>query len=264
MRDRALGIGLIGFVIACVAVYVIGLDEAVLKVLGNLAQTLSGLLAAFFLFRAALAFSKEDTVRPYWLWLAVGYVLNALGFITFAVYETVLGLEVPTPSLADAFWWLSYPALFFGTVALLRQYLNSGLAVQRNNWTWAIVAVMVAASCYFLGVPILTSDASWGEKLSLLAYPIMDAFLFGASVAIALIIRQFGAGKLGAPWTFIGLGMITVTVADMVYTYLTLQETYATGNLVDLGWVLQGALVAWGGILQYRLVRGEGAATEAA
>lgn len=264
MSTRTTGTLLILFVIASVAAYLIGLDESTLKVVGNLAQTLSGLLAAFFLYRAAASFAKEDGVRPYWLWLAVGYVLNALGFITYALYETVLGLEVPSPSIADLFWWLSYPALFIGTVALLRQYVNSGLGLSRNQWTWAIVGVALLATGYFLGVPVLTSEESWLEKAVVLSYPILDLFLFGASVSIALIMRQFGAGKVGAPWTFISLGMITVTVADVIYTYLSYQETYATGNLVDLGWVLQGALVAWGGILQYRLVKGEGQSTAAA
>lgn len=264
MRNRGLGIGLILFVVATLAVYLAGLDESLLKILGNLAQTISGLLAAFFLYRAAAAFSREDSVRPYWLWLSAGYLLNALGFVAYAWYEIVLGQEVPTPSLADILWIATYPALIFGTIALLRQYISSGLALHRNNWTWLVTGLVVVGAGYFLVVPIAASDAPWVEKVILLAYPVLDAILFAASFSIALIMRQFGSGKLGAPWTYIALGMIAVAGADMIYTYLTIQETYATGNLVDLGWVLQGALVAWGGILQHRLVKAAGAAQEVA
>lgn len=264
MQNRAYGIGLILFVVACVVAYVIGLDEAVIKVVGNGAQVISGLLAAFFLYRAAAGFSGEDSVRPYWIWLSIGYVLNAAGFLAFAWYEIVLGQEVPAPSIADLLWIAAYPALLYGSIALLRQYTSSGLAVQINKWSWGAAAVAVLLAGYFLMWPAVTSDVSLLEKVVLLAYPVLDVFLFAAAITIALMMRQFGAGQIGAPWTFIALGMITVTVADMVYTYLAAAELYETGNLVDLGWVLQGALVAWGGILQYRLVKGAGSTNRAA
>jgi len=264
MRNRVFGLGLLLFVLASVAAYLIGLEESVLTVVGNAAQTLSGLLAAFFVFRAAMAFSKEDTVRPYWIWLAVGYLLNGLGFLTYAWYEIVLGLEVPFPGIADLFWIASYPALIISSFALLKQYVNSGLAVQINKWSWGAVLVVFLLAAYFTMLPIAAGEEGWLEKAVMLAYPILDVVLFAASIIIALMMRQFGAGRLGAPWTFIALGMIAVTAADMVYNYLTIEELYQTGSLVDLGWVLQGALVAWGGILQYRLVKGEGKEIQAA
>lgn len=257
MRHRYTAWALIALVVATLAVYLAGPDESVLSVVGNGSQTLAGLLAAAFLFRAAAAFSRDDAVRPFWIWLAVGFLLNALGFGAYAWYEIVLGVEVPTPSVADLLWLLAYPALIYGSIALLRRYMNAGLGLQVNRLTGVAVAVVVILAVYFLIVPIIGSDAGLLEKAVVLAYPLLDLVMFAASVSIALMMRQFGSGKVGAPWTFIALGMMTVTVADMVFTYLSMQDLYHTGNLVDLGWILQGALVAWGGILQYRLVKGD-------
>lgn len=255
MNGKLARVGLVFFFMVTAAIYLLKPEESLLKLLGNSAQSLAGLLAAILLYRTATAFHKDDTVRPYWMWLAAGYVLNALGFITYAVMEIGLGLEVPTPSLADLFWGLSYPALIYGTFALLRTYTNSGLAVQVNKLAWVATGVVFLGAGYFLMLPILQDGASsLGEKLFLLLYPVGDVILFGASAAIALMMRQFGEGKLGLPWTFIALGMITVTLGDMIYTYLSAADLYHTGHVVDLSWVLQGCLVAWGGILQYRLV----------
>ncbi|HYG57619.1 MAG TPA: hypothetical protein VD902_06090 [Symbiobacteriaceae bacterium] len=265
MKGKFAGAMIILFFLISLTIYLVKPDETTLKILGNAAQTIAGLLAAVYLFRTASAFSREDSVRPYWLWLAAGYVLNALGFITYALWETVLGLEVPTPSLADLFWGLSYPALIYGSLAMLRTYVNSGLAVRINPLSWVGTLVVFLAAGYFLMLPTLQdTEAGLLEKFVLLLYPVGDVFLFAASTAIALMMRQFGSGKLGAPWTFIALGMITVTLGDMVYTYLSAQDLYETGNLVDLSWVLQGCLVAWGGILQYRLVKEGPAANSAA
>jgi len=257
MRKQLFGTALILFVSVTLVVYLWGPAEEMLTIVGNVAQTLAGLLSAVMLFRTASAFTRTDAAKPYWTWLSVGYLFNALGFVIYAWSELVLGLEVPTPSLADLFWVLTYPALLFGTFGMMRLYATSGLAVEINKLSWVAGAAVFLVAGYFLMLPIITSDAGWLEKVTLLAYPLFDAVLFAASISIALMMRQFGVGKLGAPWTFIALGMIAVAGADMIYTYLSAQGLYETGNLVDLGWVLQGALVAWGGALQYRLVKGE-------
>lgn len=264
MKQRFAAWALTALVAVTLMVYLIQPGEDLLVMVGNGSQTLAGLLAAIFLFRAASAFSKTDEVRSLWVWLAIGFGFNALGFATYAWYELIQGVEVPSPSLADLFWIAAYPAQLYGAFALLRRYVNAGFGLQVSKVTWGVVAAAMALVTYFLVVPTIAGEGDWLEKAVVLAYPLLDVVLFGCSVAIVLTMRQFGAGKLGAPWQFIALGMITVTAADMIYTYLSMQDLYQTGNLVDLGWILQGALVAWGGILQYHLVRGDGAGEQVA
>ncbi|MGE5673524.1 MAG: hypothetical protein ACM3XM_06505, partial [Mycobacterium leprae] len=219
MKNGVTGPLLIAFFLLTIGLYLVKPGGAAMTVGGNTAQTIAGLLAAVYLFRTALAFGKADKVRPYWLWLAVGYVLNALGFLIYAFAELVLGPAVPSPSWADLCWIASYPALIYGSFALLRSYATSGLVVRVSKASWGAAIVVFLLAGYFLMWPII-ADGETGllEKMVLLAYPVGDALLFAASFAVALMMRQFGAGKLGAPWTFIALGMIAATVSDMVYT----------------------------------------------
>ncbi|HEY3367472.1 MAG TPA: hypothetical protein VGK74_20645 [Symbiobacteriaceae bacterium] len=264
-RNRLIAYVMLALFLATLVTYLAHPAEAVLTAVGNAAQTVALFAAAVYIYRAAGAFSKEDTVRRYWMWLGTGLLLNATGYLIYGIMEVILHAEMSSPSLPDLFWILSYPVMIYPTVALLRGYLTSGLPIKLNPWSWVLTGAALVISGYFLVLPILQdTEIELLKKLVPLIYPVGDAIIFAAAVSIALMMRQFGAGRLGTPWTFLALGMIAASASDMVYTYLSAQDLYQTGNLIDLGWVLQGFLMAWGGILQYQLIKGDTAVAEAA
>jgi len=80
-------------------------------------------------------------------------------------------------------------------------------------------------------MPIFSSG---GDRLTLaldVAYPVMDLALFTLSFLGFLI---FFEGKLGDAWLLISLGLVLTAVADLLFSYTTLQGIYFEGHPSEL------------------------------
>jgi len=153
-----------------------------------------------------------------------------LGETGWAIYTLVLGVEIPYPSIADVFWLSGYFPLF---LALYWYVKTFGFVLSRRTLvilmtTVFVLSVLVSA---VLITPILGAEEDSITMLVDFAYPLLDLVLFSVAV---LGLAVFLKGNLGKSWLLINAGILSNVGADILFSYMTAQETYYSGHPLEL------------------------------
>lgn len=214
---------------------------------------------------AAIGFvaSRRCTGRPRrgWLLLALGCLSWGLGEATWAVYEVVLQIETPFPSIVDVGYLGALPLMLGGIVMLMPRESDA------RHWadvlsTGATALVGAALIWHFVVRDIFAqSDVTMVPKLLSAAYPVADLLLLAV---LALALRKVWRGIAGIILAVLFTGLLAFLTADLVFAYLEVNDRYVSGNLVtDPAWVFGFLLVAYAAGLQalfepeYRVVLSE-------
>ncbi|HEX6291050.1 MAG TPA: bifunctional diguanylate cyclase/phosphodiesterase [Herpetosiphonaceae bacterium] len=169
---------------------------------------------------------------PWYLFL-LAQILTSLGNAAWTYYELVLGIESPFPSLADALYLVGYLSLIAGMLLLVHRRMR------REDRGSVIDATIVAVSIGILGWVYLMEPYTRNPALTLaeqfvsMAYPLLDICLVAIIVNLLLSPGPHPRSYIFLAWSF---SLILLT--DVVYAIMQLNRTYATGSIVDFGWLL--------------------------
>ena len=179
-----------------------------------------------------------------WLVFGIGLAFNAAGEVYYSLAFGDSG-HVPSPSLADLFYLLYYPAAYIALVMLVRRRVDRFGAAQWLDG--AIAATASAALIAAVAFESISHDATTGSTAAIatnFAYPVGDMILLSIVVgAFALANWRPGRG-----WLLLGLGLAASAVADTSYLYSTANGTYAVGGLMDATWLVAALAIgaaAW-------------------
>ena len=181
---------------------------------GNLLRPIS---AAVALSLAIIVVSRQKVSGIFgrsYLFLACGLGLYFIAEILWGYYSIGLGIEVPFPSLADAFWLAAYAPFGYGLFSLSRLYSKQGKSRMKAA---AIMSLSVAAfASYYVLQLISVSDLTDPLPLAIsITYPILDAILL---VPALLVILSSGKGYLtSVPWIFVS--WVFTTIADGIFGF---------------------------------------------
>ncbi|MGI9125964.1 MAG: putative bifunctional diguanylate cyclase/phosphodiesterase, partial [Mycobacterium sp.] len=176
--------------------------------------------------------SAHDRLRAGWIALSAALTAWTVGEILWFYDDIILG-EIPFPSAADGFFLL-FPIGAAAALLLFRSRRGEG-----SNIGVLLDGVIVAGSLFIVSWVLVMSRvyaagaATTFEFGLLLAYPVLDLVL----VWIATMTLVGAPAGQRVPMTLITLGLACMAVADSGYAYLSAQEQYTSGSLVDLGWV---------------------------
>ena len=214
------------------ALWILGMvvlaDTPAAQELSNLGLTGAALLAGCAAwFRAR---RHQGSVARFWRLLGIAALSWSAGQMVWTYYESVLGQEVPFPSLADV-GSLGLPP--FAAAALLSLPLSApGLAGRVRT---LLDGLMVAASLLLcswiivLGPVIRSGSDSFLAQLISLAYPIGDVIVITLVLYTWLRARHLHQ-RLPLSLSLVGTGLLAFAVADSGFTYLTTIEAYSWGT----------------------------------
>ena len=159
------------------------------------------------------------------------------------VYDLVLRVAVPVPSWADVGYLGAIP---LAAAALL---CHPGMHTAGSHKTRATLdglaigtAVLLLSWTFVLGSLWRHTDLTTAGGIVALAYPFGDIVII---FLIVLSVRSMTAtGRRPLLWVLVGL--FAMAVSDSTYAYLVEVGRYATGNLVDIGWVVGYLAIAVG------------------
>lgn len=223
----------------------------------NLAQLVAPLAAAGLAVRASLLASLP---RQRWSWalLAGASLVFTCGQLFWTFYEVGLAREVPTPSIADAVWYLAYP---LGFVALMLQAPPSrGGRLRLVVGLDALIFVLggIVMSWHPVILPTLQQSPDVLLAVVNMAWPAGSFFL---AFALALLILEFPLERVPR-WVLLLLaGVLVQVAADLGYASLVLQGTYRTGSLIDPLWPLAFALIGLAAVSYARCAADPGEST---
>jgi diguanylate cyclase (GGDEF)-like protein len=183
-------------------------------------------------------------IRRGWGALAVACWSWAAGQAAWTVYENVLGIAAPYPSLADI-GYLGFPAAALVGLAFLAPP-GSGLATPRRVLDALLVgcAVGLVAWVTVLDPVIGTSGDSMLHAAASVVYPVADAVLLSVTV---LTLAQTRDAPLR--WGLLGAAVLAMAASDATFAYQIAVGTYATGSAVEWGWRIAFCLLGIAGTL---------------
>ncbi|MBN2117562.1 MAG: EAL domain-containing protein [Anaerolineales bacterium] len=248
---------------AALAAILLGFDLAITLLLtdpqqkiiySDIISPVFDLLASAVLFLAAkqsAAYSKRLAIA--WGMIALSVFTYAMGDINWAILE--LGFqEPPFPSIADVFYLAYYLFLLIGVFLLLDKPATRAEQITNVLDVAIVMAAAILGFWNFLLGPIVSSyaDAPLRELAILIAYPVADLVLLWA---LLRIIYKPPDQQDEAP-AFLLAGSIAVTIiADCIYIYQSLLDTYISGGILDIGWRATILLAGLAGVSQITAIQ---------
>ena len=189
------------------------------------------------------ALRASGRYRTVWLLIGLGMLSWAIGQLIWDYYEVVLKRDVPFPSLADAGYLGEVP---FVAAALIR--LPSGTRSMAGRVRTLLDGTIVAAALLLvswmlvLGKVFHSGSGSVLAQVLSLAYPLSDVVIVTIVVYAILRARQTGR-RVPVPLLLVGIGLVSLSVADSGFTYQTAIGSYYSGAPIDTGWFIGYLLV---------------------
>jgi diguanylate cyclase (GGDEF)-like protein len=225
-------------------------DEAQRIFATNLTYTsVSVLCTVPFYFAARMAFQQSQK-RVFYAWAVIftAQFFFALGDISWFLLEAILHQE-PFPSIADGFFLVYYPLFLTGILLLPKKVSSQEERIKKG----LDMGMIVIASTILFGNFLIGPIAANGKDDPLLAtvlsimYPAGDLLLLWGLVA--LIYHQTNR-KDGLPLLLLAVSMFTTIVTDCIFSIQSLSDSYVSGSLLDMGWIISYLFAAFAGYHQ--------------
>jgi diguanylate cyclase (GGDEF)-like protein len=209
-------------------------------------------LNALSVFALSLAASqskeKSKRISLAWYFIAIAQLSFVIGDLLWFIFEGILHIE-PFPSIADLFYVLYYPILF-GGIFLFPRVKTSKIELTKNTIDLSLILLSAGLVLWFF---LLSPSASGLEEESFLvkfltiAYPAGDLVLFSA---ILLLIYNYPREREQSALFFLIASIFVQIIADIIFSYQSLAESYVSASWVDCGWVFGYLFLGIAGIIQ--------------
>jgi diguanylate cyclase (GGDEF)-like protein len=166
-----------------------------------------------------------------WYFLAAGIGCFVVGDGIFSWYDA-RDVRAPFPGLPDVVYLLAYPLLFVAIGKVVHRSGARGSAAWLDAGIWtggAVVAAWLPLLEPFVHDPELTIP----QRVTALAYPAMDLVL------LLLVVHQLSSPtRRGTAHRLVLVALMGLLVADVAFGIRSLDGTYQSGELTDLGWII--------------------------
>ncbi len=223
---------MLAFVVVVVAGRVVfARSEQANAIISNAASVLCAATASAFFVGVWISTSGKDASKKIWAQIAFGLVLWTIAEATWAYYEVILGQEVPYPSPADWFYLVGYIGLY---LALLTRYRTFQITpTQRQKLVIALLVIVFS----LIGGAVVLGPIIGGfdpqrilESLLNIAYPLLDLILLILALVIIFSLEQ---GRFAFTWRVVGLGLVFMSGADLLFSYASWNEIYNSGGQLN-------------------------------
>ncbi len=198
--------------------------------------------------------AESERLHSFWRLMALALAAETIGDLVQAVYDVGLHSS-PYPSLADPFYLAFYALLL---LALLRVPVAPVMRAKlvRTLLDGATIVVGGGAVVWYfvLGPTAVQSGQSALAMGVSLAFPVGDLLLLAGLAAV--LFRQSPLA-LRTPLRLITAAVALGIVADVLYGYGQLHETYTAGDYIDTIYVLEFMTFALAGFSQRSVALGD-------
>jgi len=231
--DRGMTVLLISAAAVGVVYFLAQANHSFLYLLSNGLPPLLA-FAAFIAATAGLLRSgmTRNRVSIVWLGYSLGMLLWLLGESTWAVYALWYSIPTPFPSPADGLWLAGYVPLMGAMVMMawpFRDFFSS-----RKSLTVVSGVLVLAGLLLAVLIPatyISEIGKSFLDVVVSLAYPILDVALLVVALPMFFMFRK---GTFWRPYLFVTVGLLLTFVADVLFTWSTLNDVYYDGSFLEL------------------------------
>lgn len=175
------------------------------------------------------------------LCFSLAMLMYALGLFTWAVYNVVLTVEVPYPSLADLFFNAFPPFTAAGFGLLL--YSFGGRFTLKSLIELVIITGLFFILIYsFLNPTTLGAGLPFLHRFLNISYPAFDALL----AALTIIILRSEKGSIHPNILLFAFGCLIMALGDTIFSYRTAAGIYWNGDVSDTLFLVASTLLTAG------------------
>jgi PAS domain S-box-containing protein len=220
-------------------------DPALRSDLSNLILMATNLLATISLFTAAGRLSKGTKARFSWTMLSIAQLMFTLGDIAWAFVDPGTHLT-SFPTIADLIYLACYPLFLIGILSMPAGRLSKGARVKALlDACIVVVSALLVFWALVVGPAIAESSSDLGALAILLGHPVLDLLLIFALAS--LMFRPFCARERKAI-SLLLLGSIVWIASDLIYILQSVEGTYLSGGISDMGSMATYLLVGLAGV----------------
>jgi PAS domain S-box-containing protein len=215
--------------------------------LGQLFLPIFDVIAILAAWGASQRCALVPALRRFWKLIAVAIAAELVADVILSGYDIAYE-QPPFPTPADAFFLAFYVLLLVAllSIPVARMTLAARLRMSLDGLT--IVLGGGAVVWYLvLGPAVLSSGEDLLAKTVSMAYPICDLVLLGA---VAVVLLRRSPATLRVPLLWVAAAMLLTVIADTVYGFGVLHETYSAGDPVDTLYVLEYCALALAALTQ--------------
>ncbi len=204
--------------------------------LGQLFLPLFDLIAITAAWGASRRCAPVPRLRRFWRLIAAAILVELLADVILSGYDIAYN-RPPFPTPADAFFLAFYALLLVALLSIPVARMTRAARLRMSLDGWTIVLGGGALVWYFvLGPTVLSTGEDLPAKSVSMAYPLCDLVLLGA---VAVVLLRRSPATLRLPLLWIAAAMLLTVIADTVYGYGVLHNTYTAGSPVDTLYVLE-------------------------
>ena len=215
------------------------------KVADDAGQLIGSALAAVMC--AVASVRSRGVRRVAWGLIAMYCTLWSISIVTWLIFDVSGGTQMPFPSLSAVGFVAAVPfAVAGGATFGVRRGSQLPLVVRVLDAVTVGLALMLICWVPILEHVYLASRFSAGSALMSLSIPVGDVLVVTLLwSAIASSTRRLRPSML-----VLGVGFVSITVADLALAYASANGTFASGTLTDLLWTGGFLLVAAGASIE--------------
>jgi hypothetical protein len=200
-------------------------------VINDVASVVCALTASLLFIVVWISTSNRDASKKIWRQMVIGLLFWTVAETIWAFYEVALGQEVPYPSIADFFWLFGYAIICLALFTQYRLFQVTPTQQQRMMIAILVLVFVLIGGLMVLG-PIIQGFDPEDILVSLLniAYPVFDLILL---VLVLSVIFSLEQGRFVLAWHILGVGLVFLAAADLMFSYADWNEIYFPDNRLN-------------------------------
>jgi diguanylate cyclase (GGDEF)-like protein len=258
---RGVVIGLAAFLCVYLGWLVSGWPPDARSPAGDLFFLVIDAAAVYLSWRASRRCPPSSRLRWFWRLMSLALMGQLGGDLVTFVYDVGPG-PIPFPSLADPPYLALYP---FMLAALLCVPLAQRSGDRQGRIALLDMATVILGGTMVIWLfalePTLTEGGqSLLQTMVSVAYPVGDIVLVAGLAAVWL---HWSPPAFRLTLAMVASGLVLFIVADVAYAHLVLHDEYASGDPIDLFWILALMLFAFAAASQPTVAEDDVAAAPA-
>ena len=184
----------------------------------------------------------ERHKRISWRWFGAGCLAWFVGIVIWDVYELVLDVPSPYPSVGEIGFIGLVPLFVVGFIYYKANAPSTNLTMKQVGDLGVIATMCVMVSAIMLYAPAAELDETPLYFVATLGYPVahLTGLLFGF-----VCLWQYVWGRNRWVMTLHLLGVAMLAFVTTIYSLQQLQQSYATGYPLDVLWITSFSLIIW-------------------
>lgn len=180
------------------------------------------------------------------VFFSIGLLLQAFGQSSFSYYTTILGIDIPYPSIADVGYFGSVIFYILGIASLARV---SGAPIALKKLGGKGFAILIPAVLLIFSYNLFLSDYHFDQSNALrvfldFGYPLGQAIYVSIAVLAFVLSRNILGGIMRRPIVFVISALIVQYLADSNFLFQASNGTWVNGGYGDFLYVIAYFLMA--------------------